>query len=455
MFAERQKIVVIDDKFEEIQPLLEAFGKKGISYLWFDGSMKNLPDTPFTGVRLMFLDIALNTKGVSEKNMASALANCVKKILGDKHEPYFIVFWTKHFSQIDQVITYLKSDGIAPIGYIDAEKPTSSDAQDDVSELITRLDTKFKELKAFNYLLDWESTIEKSVSDFSNDFFSDIPSDGDIDAWSNQVASMLGTLALSYADGNNFGNTAEDLRNAFLMLSNSFQDNVQKTIKSKQFTCDTALSDKQLNLELLSKLNSSLFVDFQSDKTPALGNVFIDKNPDVHLQEALEKNVFPNKIKPEGMQIVGMVITPACDLAHKKYLHNTKKCFRVLYGLLVPVCDPDGFEKYFKPDWIGKKENELIQELRSKKVEEKHIKIVIKKFQQSAKSDALFITEPFWYSDKSHALIFHFGSLTSLWWNEEETPHFEFAIKEHLAFDIQSKMANHANRLGNAMLSLR
>jgi hypothetical protein len=89
--------------------------------------------------------------------MASALANCVKKILGDKHEPYFIVFWTKNSSQIKRVITYLKSDGIAPIGYIDAEKPTTAGAQDDVSELISRLDTKFKEMKAFNYLLDWET----------------------------------------------------------------------------------------------------------------------------------------------------------------------------------------------------------------------------------------------------------------------------------------------------------
>jgi hypothetical protein len=63
--------------------------------------------------------------------------------------------------------------------------------------------------------------------------------------------------------------------------------------------------------------------------------------------------------------------------------------------------------------------------------------------------------EPFWYKEKFFQLVFHIGRLTSVWWNKEEIPEFAFAIKEHLAFDIQSKMANHANRLGNSMLHVK
>jgi hypothetical protein len=236
---------------------------------------------------------------------------------------------------------------------------------------------------------------------------------------------MLGTLALSYADGNNFGNTAEDLRNAFLMLSNSFQDNVQKTIKSKQFIYDVLLSNKKLSLEQLAKLNASLFFDFYPDVKPFPGYIFIDNRKDELLRKILIKTIIKRDEIPEDIKVVGMIITPSCDLANRKYLHDDDEhtaLFRVLYGLCIPISD---------------------------------YKVFYKSIDRIYSSQAHFITEPFWYSDKSHALIFHFGSMTSLWWNEEEMPRFEFGIKEHLAFDIQSKMANHANRLGNAMLSLR
>jgi hypothetical protein len=149
-----------------------------------------------------------------------------------------------------------------------------------------------------------------------------------------------------------------------------------------------------------------------------------------------------------------MIVTPSCDIAHRKYLYNQKKCYRIIYGLLIPVADYVQVEKSLKPSWIEKKKQNLITELTQKGSRKEFIDTVNRFFKGSTQRDSLFRIEPFWNEEKGqlYILIFHFGSLSSVWWDDNDVPQFEFAIKEHLAFDIQSKLANHVNRLGNSML---
>src|SRR5215475_10317708 len=104
MLIERQKIIVVDDKYEEIEPFLLALWQKGIPCIYLNGQKESLPSKPFCGVGLIFLDIVLGTEGTSDKNKASPVANVVKYIVGDSPSPYFIVFWTKHPELIDEVI---------------------------------------------------------------------------------------------------------------------------------------------------------------------------------------------------------------------------------------------------------------------------------------------------------------------------------------------------------------
>ncbi|MFZ2914048.1 MAG: hypothetical protein WAZ99_07595, partial [Rectinemataceae bacterium] len=98
-----------------------------------------------------------------------------------------------------------------------------------------------------------------------------------------------------------------------------------------------------------------------------------------------------------------------------------------------------------------------IQELVAKNDKiEASLKKQIERLDANRKSDSLFCTEPFWFEEKgkNYMIIFHYGSLSSKWFDGEHAPEIKFAINEHLVFDIQSKMANHANRLGNFMLPL-
>lgn len=274
-------------------------------------------------------------------------------------------------------------------------------------------------LESFHYILKWEGLIEEAVDKFSAKLFSVIPPNGDKTEWSKRIQSILGTLALSYTESSVFKDNENDIRNAFLLLTDSFKDSLQQIIKTKPLNYVTNLSQESLSLEQIAKINTSLFVDFNPDKEVSFGNVFIMSQPDEHLKEALYKNIYPDNKIQDGTLICGMIVTPSCDIAHSKYLHNQKNCYRILYGLMIPVIDREYVKKIHK-----------------------------------IKKDSIFLIEPFWYEQKNQILIlvFHFGSLSSVWWDDTDIPQFEFAIKEHLAFDIQSKMANHINRLGNSML---
>jgi len=426
MLAERQKIVVVDDNFDEIKPFLTALWKMKLPFVYLDGQLENIPKEPFIGVRIIFLDIVLGTEGTSNKNKAAPVANVVKHIIGNNKNPYFIIFWTKHPEIKDDVLRYLELENISPVGHLCHTKPSGDNVTEETSDVIEKIDSEIKNLEAFDFLLAWENITEKTTIDFSTNIFSIIPAKGNQSEWSKQVTTLMGSLAKAYTEQDSLSNTEEDVRNAFIMMTDSFKDSLQQTVKSTELTFNTALSNENLELEQTAKINTSLFFDFKPNKMPSFGNVFIISDSTQHLYDALIKNIFDNTNSiPENTSIAGIIITPACDLANNKHLHNGKECFRILYGLLIPIED--------------------------NKNPRKNLKL------SKMKSEALFDLAPFWYNinDKPHLLVFHFGSLSSEWWKKEEIPEFVFSIKEHLAFDIQSKMANHANRLGNSMLNFR
>jgi hypothetical protein len=143
MITGYQKVIVVDDMFKEVEPLLSALWQKGISCIYLTGQQEYLPERPFSGVRLLFLDIELDTKALSDKDKASTLAAVVKKIIGEKPSPYFIVFWTKHDDNvIKEVLRYLGTGHISPVGWMNFDKPTSSDSIVKVTELMNLLALK-------------------------------------------------------------------------------------------------------------------------------------------------------------------------------------------------------------------------------------------------------------------------------------------------------------------------
>ena len=88
------KIVVIDDKPEEVASLIGTLSKNGIGVVYFTGQLEQLPLEPLSGIRIIFSDIDL-VESKDNKTKKSALLGVFQKVISPDNGPYIIVFWTK------------------------------------------------------------------------------------------------------------------------------------------------------------------------------------------------------------------------------------------------------------------------------------------------------------------------------------------------------------------------
>lgn len=51
------KVVIVDDRFQEILPLINILNKNAISVIYYSGRASELPIKPLHGIRLFFLDL--------------------------------------------------------------------------------------------------------------------------------------------------------------------------------------------------------------------------------------------------------------------------------------------------------------------------------------------------------------------------------------------------------------
>jgi len=54
MINRTTEVVVIDDVKDEVEPLLNLLNKQGVGLCYYRGNLRDLPEKPIVGVRLLF-----------------------------------------------------------------------------------------------------------------------------------------------------------------------------------------------------------------------------------------------------------------------------------------------------------------------------------------------------------------------------------------------------------------
>jgi len=121
----------------------------------------------------------------------------------------------------------------------------------------------------------------------------------------------------------------------------------------------------------------------------------------------LKEDCFKKISEDIHLQLCRVIITPQCDIAQKKLLMH-----RIVYGVF----------------------------------HEKSEKIKIKS------AAHLFSVGPIWHKDKIQYIMLNFQTISSIKPDEINNANRIFSLKNDLISDIQTKVANHVNRLGNFML---
>ncbi len=416
------RIAIIDDMIEESLPLLSMFAQEGVPVLYYDGILAHLPKTPLAGLRFLFLDLDLKgapkaTGTDSVKTMASYAAGVVNRLINHQNGPFVIVFWSKHSKDdgiIKKVLEYCKKKGVVPAAYIDLEKYKCKTTAGEYSlPLISQhLQKKLLEIGAFNLYVEWENLIHSATTEFVRDFSSHIPLDKN---WSKETSSLFNKLfETAVVSKSKTISSTEQFKSACNLLNRSFHDTVQDLTRSRLsmpggFNLESGL----VKNETIAKINRSLFLSTTCGTEPASGYIYATTNKKI--KDALTLNIFKKSGVPRGCKLCRIIITPECDIKNEKLLCIPGGAHRVVYGLMFPI----------ESDTRGK---------------------------DKKRTEAQFLIGPFWHNRKIYLLEFHFSALTF-----QEASSFSgaplFSVKRDLMFDLQSKAANHVNRLGNFQLS--
>ena len=408
------KIVVIDDKPEEVASLIGTLSKNGIGVVYFTGQLEQLPLEPLSGIRIIFSDIDL-VESKDNKTKKSALLGVFQKVISPDNGPYIIVFWTKHSDFIDDIKTELGKQGYSPLQYLCIEKSSCKDEKGEFS--VSMIDQHIKEsvdaFQAFNFYLEWENALLHSGENFVNQFHQLVPTNSD---WSNNIYYLLYSMYKAETGSNDAEISAkEKFSIACRVFNKSFNNELD--YYTSQITAPkelpTTIKGSISPQQIIPSVNSFLGIHKLQSSNINPGDVF--KIADDELKEIFIKRLFAGReINSKDVTLVKCIVTPSCDIAQDKLLkdENERGLHRVVWAIIL--------DSAFK---FGEKNSLWYYKL-----------------------------GPFSLDGKNVCMHFHFATVSMDYSEKNEMSQPWFTIKQEIVFDIQSKIANHMNRLGNSLL---
>jgi len=404
------RVVVIDDVQGEGFPLLKLFSQNGIPVSYFTGVKEELPASPISGVRVIFLDIILGTESQSEKTKISTVANVVTHIVGSsKNTPYIIIAWTKHRELKDKIKDALKSN--PPLMMLDLKKDDckNSKGEYDLNIIKNRLKEEMTKSGVFQLFLIWENLVHQSANGIVEGFTGFYAKDGD---WNKNMFCVFKKLAEAYAGKKLMAGKLSDIFvNSLLTFNMTFLDTLENEIKCCKYPDKLrGLRNKNIPDEkIIASVNTKLLLaDNKDNKSMQPGNVYEGSIGRVKVAGLFDGDIDKYQNKADLISKAKPIyaeVSPICD-----YTCDKLKLHRILPGFLWPV---------------------------------DHIKKV------NRKADYIYTSPLFLIGADKYYLVFDVRYLTSLPLStHKKNKKLMFKLKHELLTDIQAHLANHINRPG-------
>jgi hypothetical protein len=451
MINRTTEVVVIDDEKDEVEPLLNLLNKQGVGLCYYRGNLRDLPEKPIVGVRLLFLDFVLGTDGQSDKNKISALMGVVKGIVARDNGPYVIFAWTKHNQPQDDLFGAFKKaimndkDFPKPVIIIDLEK---NKCVNNLRLIRKRLKEVFNDKNILEVLFHWESNartalrdVVKLLTEISRPAITQDESFDDYSSkWNAELEKHFCKIAEMTMGKKNIGKNRRTLIAAQLALTYPFHDCLERRVwaDSEKFTNLISKiythSSKSHTTEERALLNTAFLLNcLELEKNLQPGNVYLLS--DIHKNlKCKQKACYVNKARFTKNTIAGaffngdlntygrkrdllkelvpvlIEVTPECDFVQNKW-----KCAKLIYGVL----------------WPQEHENQL---------------------KSPQKTKTLFISSPVLVNlrNKNYCLAFNSHYLLTLDFSVFKNIAPVFRARKEFLVDIQHWFASHISRPGKS-----
>ncbi|WP_299531817.1 hypothetical protein [Ulvibacterium sp.] len=351
------RIVLVDNRYEEISPIVDFLSRNRIPYNYFSGEMDKLPDNPTNSVRIIFLDLQI-TEGSNPKLAISTVASILKRIVVVNPSPYIIVAWSKHASEDDYTspLEELFKKGkilekIAPVKILYLSKSDYMHFDTDIDKWVLDEGGDIKLASDIPEKLSRQSVLlnfmqyENIVHDATGELINYISSYNFDSNWNAETKTILYQLAKAIIGEEEIqsSSASQRLEKALLLSNNILHEEIENLIKIRGLGDIDSITKGKVDQNAVIRLNTKIHLSKENSKSSILeqGNLFINKRKRTIVKQIIDQYVVigrANELKQAYIKEIlddkpwelMLDITPVCDYA------QSKDYMRFIYGVALP-----------------------------------------------------------------------------------------------------------------------
>lgn len=331
------KVIVFDDKIDDVDKLLSSLSKEQIPYLYYsDEYAGDLPDNPIENVRLVFLDLELVTNNPNPRNIIGPIAQRLKKTIYPNNL-YILIYWsTKENKYRADLEKEFESGGLQeykPLAILSLDKAKAK--HEGLKYIQDSLKEELKPYHALTAFMLWESSVNNAAGSITNRICSIFEKDS---KWDTNMHGMIYELAKAQAgidtikDRNNTqllelaidvinSNLIEAVEKKFQNVSDSINvDKIKPTGSGMSENEKINLNTKIHLITAEKKFNHFVPGNLYIKKLNAIGREIVQRNLNTDIIKTL---------KEESIKLVCIDLTPACDYS------RGKNYSRIIYGIML------------------------------------------------------------------------------------------------------------------------
>ena len=157
------RVVIVDDKIEEIKSLMTALSKHGISYTYFDGQFENLPSSPLKGTTFMFLDLELdNNSLIDNRTKASQDINVINHILGENasNRSVVIIVWSGYLNILTELKSMMAQAKVYPLALLEINKADCKEnGEFRLDKVESEIEKQLSQIRSLDLLIQWDNLV--------------------------------------------------------------------------------------------------------------------------------------------------------------------------------------------------------------------------------------------------------------------------------------------------------
>lgn len=435
--------LIIDDNPNEVSELKKLLEENDIWTKHYIPDDLNKISNPINNRKIIFLDLFLDEGGNIKSNVAK-IRRWFSSLLGTNFGSYGIVLWTKHDEELSSFKEkiYQTSGKYTPPLFVIAMDKTKYLRENKFDTLFQDLDDKLMKNISSSFFIEWNKAVKSSSDSTIYNLYSLFDcEEKSVEMREKYLETVMYELAIGYSGlPKQYGES----ENIFLQkeLIKSLMDTLQfeiiqsynsiKELFKTKSNLNFELKDKELKLNIFSKLNKDLLLDstsinqeyaipgtiykFNSEKNENsekdVKATETENNKDsLHIKDVITA-VTENKIDSDSIDFIMVDISPPCDFSNSK---KTKKS-RTIEGAIVNYN---------------------------------------KKLREQFKQERFYLLQPIYIDNTPKTIIFDFYSFQTIPEDElldknKYTPFLR--IKSSLFSDVLQKLSSHTARIGLSML---